>query len=106
MTGFDADLGKLTEGAAAIDALSKRTEELAVQLQGACAAPPRVGDVQATAVYQQAHFDWAQTRFEDLAASETELAGFAAKLRETAATYRGDDTATARALGRIIGGLR
>ncbi|WP_121392490.1 hypothetical protein [Actinokineospora cianjurensis] len=105
MTGFAAELGKLAEGATALDDLAKRTEELAVRLQGACAAPPQVGDVQATAVYQQGHFDWTQTRFEDLVASEVEVAGFARKLRETAAAYSGDDTATARALGRIIGGL-
>ncbi|SES42489.1 hypothetical protein [Actinokineospora terrae] len=105
MTGFAANLGKLTEGAKALDDLAKRTEELAVRLQGACAAPPQVGDVQATAVYQQAHFDWTQTRFEDLAASEAEVAGFATRLRETAAAYSGDDAATAQALGRIIGGL-
>jgi hypothetical protein len=106
VTGFEVIPAKLDEGDTNLDNLAKQIATLAVRLQGACQAPPKVGDVQATAVYQQGHFDWTQTRFEDLIASETELGKFAAKLRETARTYSGNDAHTAAALRQIIGGLR
>jgi len=35
-------------------------------LEGSCESVPKVGDVQAGLAFGQAHYDWAQTRFEDL----------------------------------------
>jgi len=43
-------------------------------LEGSCESVPKVGDVQAGLAFGQAHYDWAQTRFEDLGASADELA--------------------------------
>jgi hypothetical protein len=105
MGGFAAIIPVLRSDADDLDRLARETKDLAVKLQGACQAPPKVGDVQAAVVYQQANYDWTQTRFEDLLAAEAEVTEFARKLRATAESYAGVDGETARALTEIIGGL-
>lgn len=102
MARFAADLAEIGRVGGAIGTLATETGDLAVRLQGGCQAPPRVGDTQATAGYQRAHFDWTQTRFEDLVASERALAGLAGKLRESASTYAGQDDAVTGALAKIL----
>lgn len=94
---LDAAAGVLAAGAAAVS-------DLATTLQASCLAPPRVGDVQAAAAFGQAHYDWVQTRFEDLVASADELAHHGQQLAATAQRYRGADTGAANGLGEAPGG--
>ncbi|WP_157619953.1 hypothetical protein [Saccharothrix sp. NRRL B-16348] len=91
MGGFAAIIPVLRSDADDLDRLARETKDLAVKLQGACQAPPKVGDVQAAVVYQQANYDWTQTRFEDLLAAEVEVTEFARRLRATADSYAGID---------------
>ena len=102
MTSFRVTPAELDQSATGIDQLAAGTGNLAVQLQGACESTPKVGDVQATAVYQQAHYDWTQTRFEDLMAAEAHLAAFADNLRATATAYARSDADAAQLLYGIL----
>jgi len=57
-------------------AASRKGTAMTVQvtaLEGSCESVPKVGDVQAGLAFGQAHYDWAQTRSADLAASADEL---------------------------------
>lgn len=68
------------------------------QLEAATLSPPRVGDLPATAVFSQAHYDWTQTRFEDLAASTEGLSQLAEALRAAAVRFRAQDESGANDL--------
>lgn len=48
--------------------------------------------MQAAAAFGQAHYDWAQTRFEDVVAAAQELDHQSGLLRATATRYRTTDT--------------
>lgn len=102
MTSFGVDPAELDQGAAKIDELATDTGDLAVQIEGACESTPKIGNVQAAAVYQQAHYDWSQTRFEDLVASGAHVAALATNLRATASTYAQCDDQAAQMLIRIL----
>lgn len=93
---------ELDQGAAKIDELATNTDHLAVEIEGECESTPKVGNVQAAAVYQQAHYDWSQTRFEDLMASGAHLAALAKNLRATSATYAHSDAQAAQMLIQIL----
>ena len=93
----------LEEAARALVAAAAATEQVGTALEGRCLSQPRVGDVQAAAAFGQAHYDWAQTRFEDLLAAAAALEPHGAQLRADAAGYRGTDTAAAVGLGRAPG---
>lgn len=102
MTSFRVTPTELDQGATKIDQLATGTNDIATKIEGACASPPKVGDVQATAVFQQAHYDWTQTRFEDLMASRANLATLAENLRATAKTYAQSDAQAAEMLFKIL----
>jgi len=76
-----------------------------VALEGSCESVPKVGDVQAGLAFGQAHYDWAQTRFEDLGASADELADVARMLKSSADAFTGQDQRTQHALSSIVAAL-
>ncbi|GAB2910739.1 hypothetical protein GCM10027047_06210 [Rhodococcus aerolatus] len=89
---LDVTPDALDEAARALVAAAAAVEQVGTSLEGRCLTQPRVGDVQAAAAFGQAHYDWAQTRFEDLVASAEQLDHQADLLRATATRYRGADT--------------
>ncbi|GIH03918.1 hypothetical protein Rhe02_19850 [Rhizocola hellebori] len=86
---FEVSPAELTAGAAWADRLAAEFRAIGDRLQLGCQAAPKVGNVQAAAAYQQAHFGWAQTRFEDLMAGHAALTKVADGLREIAARRTG-----------------
>lgn len=102
MTSFRVIPAELNQGAAKTDELATTAGDLANAIEGECESTPKVGNVQATAVYQQAYYDWSQTRFEDLMASSTQLAALAKNLRATASTYAHCDAEAERMLIKIL----
>jgi hypothetical protein len=80
---------ELTAGAAWADRLAVEFRASGDRLQLGCQAAPKVGNVQAAAAYQQAHFVWAQTRFEDLMAGHAQLTEVAEGLRKIVAIGKG-----------------
>ncbi|MGH3826030.1 MAG: hypothetical protein ACRDQX_02465 [Pseudonocardiaceae bacterium] len=102
MTSFQVIPAELNQGAAKIEELENTADNLAVDIEGGCESRPKVGNVQAAAVYQQAHYDWSQTRFEDLMASGAHLAALAKNLRATASTYTHGDAEAERMLIKIL----
>ncbi len=102
MTSFRVIPAELDQGAAKLEELATSTDHLAGEIEGECESIPKVGDVQAAAVYQQAHYDWSQTRFEDLLASGAHLTALAEKLRATASTYAHSDAQAAQMLIKIL----
>jgi uncharacterized protein YukE len=102
MTSFRVIPAELNQGAAKIDELATTAGNLANEIEGECESPPKVGNVQAAAVYQQGHYDWSQTRFEDLMASSAHLAALAKNLRVTASTYARCDAEAERMLIKIL----
>jgi hypothetical protein len=105
VTSFQVVLAELDQGASQLGGLAAKTHDLAVEVEGECEAPPKVGDVQATAVYQQAHYDWTQTRFEDLMASEAHLGVLSQKLHAVASNYAETEAQTKQALSTILDDL-
>lgn len=77
----------------------------ATALEGSCESVPKVGDVQAGLAFGRAHYDWAQTRFEDLSASADELADVARMLKSSADAFTGQDQRTQHALSSIVAAL-
>ena len=55
--------------------------------------------------FGQAHYDWAQTRFEDLTASAEELVDVAKLLESSAAAFAGQDQRTQQVLNSIVTAL-
>jgi hypothetical protein len=102
MTSFRVIPAELDQGAAKLEELAINSDHLADEIEGECESTPKVGDVQAAAVYQQAHYDWSQTRFKDLMASGAHLAALADKLRATASTYAHGDAQAAQMLIKIL----
>lgn len=105
MTSFRVIPTELDQGAAKIDELATGTDHVAGEIEGECESTPKVGDVQAAAIYQQAHYDWSQTRFEDLMASGAHLDALAKNLRATASTYAHSDAQAAQTLIKILNEL-
>lgn len=81
---LDVAAGELARIAAAVAGVG-------AQLEAATLSPPRVSDLPATAVLTQAHYDWTQTRFEDLTASTEGLDHLAEALRAAAVLFRAHD---------------
>ena len=77
----------------------------ATALEGRCESVPKVGDVQAGLAFGQAHYDWAQTRFEDLTVSAEELVDVAKLLESSAAAFAGQDQRTQQVLNSIVTAL-
>jgi uncharacterized protein YukE len=102
MTSFRVIPAELDQGAAKLEELATSVEHLAGEIEGECESTPKVGDVQAAAVYQQAHYDWSQTRFEDLMAACAHLTAAAEKLRATASTYAHSDAHATQMLIKIL----
>lgn len=89
-------------------AASRKGTAMTVQvtaLEGSCESVPKVGDVQAGLAFGQAHYDWAQTRFEDLTASAEELVDVAKLLESSAAAFAGQDQRTQQVLNSIVTAL-
>ncbi len=55
--------------------------------------------------FGQAHYDWAQTRFEDLIASADELAQVSTLLTRAAEAFAGQDQRTRQVLDGIVSAL-
>lgn len=102
MSGFEVNLNQLDSGMSEVRGLAATTKSQATELEGECESTPKVGDVQAAAVFQQAHYDWTQTRFEDLMESETKLGTAADNLHKTVTKYRNSDDLVAKMLARIL----
>ena len=100
-TYVDADT--IEAAARGLEALAGQVRAAGTLLEGSCLSVPEVGDVQAAAAFGQAHYDWAQTRFEDLEASSTGLATLAAALSGAARAYRSTEDDTAAALDVVLG---
>lgn len=101
MSFFQVDLAALATGAAAFDRHSASQRAIADTVQGVAQAPPAVGDVSAAAPFQQAWYDWVQTRFEDLHAAADVLAATGRRIEDTAAAYGEQDVAVADGLTAI-----
>lgn len=95
----------LTAAAQQIVGAGKELHAQATALEGTCASVPKVGDVQAGLAFGQAHYDWAQTRFEDLTASADELAQVSTLLKGAAAAFAGQDQRTQQVLSTIVAAL-
>lgn len=95
----------LTAAADQIASVGKELHAQATELEGSCESVPKVGDVQAGLAFGQAHYDWAQTRFEDLTASADELAQVATLLTSSAEAFAGQDQQTQQALSSIAAAL-
>lgn len=102
MDGLHVNFDQLDSGVEDLRRVAATTKSQATELEGECESVPRVGDVQAAAVFQQAHYDWTQTRFEDLMESEAKLAAAASRLQVTVADYRENDNLVAERLARIL----
>ena len=63
----------LTATADQVASAGRELRAQATELEGSCESVPKVGDVQAGLAFGQAHYDWAQARSADLAASADEL---------------------------------
>jgi hypothetical protein len=96
---LDVSSAALDDAARILVSAAAAIEDVGTALEGRCLTQPRVGDVQAAAAFGQAHYDWSQTRFEDLVASAQGLDHDAELLRTTAARYRGTDADGATGLG-------
>ena len=62
---LDVQPDALDAAAAALARIAGEVRDAGTRLEHATLSPPRVGDLPATAVFDQAHYDWTQTRFED-----------------------------------------
>lgn len=91
----------LDAAAATLARLAGEVRDAGARLESATLSPPRVGDLPATAVFDQAHYDWTQTRFEDLTASADGLDHLGETLRAAAGRYRNQDDVGAD--GLVIG---
>jgi uncharacterized protein YukE len=105
MSGFHVRPHQLDASATSISAHARAIKAQATKLEGECESTPKVGDVQAAALFQQDHYDWTQTRFEDLIASEEALSTFARNLHATADDFRTTDAQVAEAMGVLLGRL-
>lgn len=102
MESFRADIGALTDiGSRFNSELREEQRSIADQVQGAGQVQPNVGDVAAAAGLQQSWYDWVQTRFEDLQATDDVLTGIGKAFAETATAYERSDNDTAAHLERI-----
>ncbi len=88
-----------------IGAASTELRGQATALEGSCEAVPKVGDVQAGLPFGQAHYDWVQTRFEDLMASADELRDVANLLTGAAELFAAQDRRTEQTINGILAAL-
>jgi len=95
----------LTGVAGEVAGAGRELHAQATALEGSCESVPKVGDVQAGLVFGQAHYDWAQTRFEDLTASADELVQVSTLLKNSAETFTGQDQRTQQVLNSIVAAL-
>lgn len=93
---------ELSSTSDAVAASAKKIRAQATTLEGSCESVPKIGDVQAGLVFGQAHYDWAQTRFEDLIASADELVEVAQLLKSSAEAFASQDQATQQAINKIL----
>ncbi len=102
MTGFGVEPETLDQVGARFGAeLSGAQRSIADQVQGSAQPALNVGDVAAAAGFQQRWYDWVQTRFEDLQATDDLITGIGVALQDTAREYRQSDDGIAGDLGRI-----
>ncbi len=85
--------------------VSGTQRSIADQVQNSTQVPLNVGDVAAAAGFQQRWYGWAQTRFEDLQATDDLITGMGVALQDTAREYQLSDDGVAGDLGRIGDGL-
>jgi len=102
MGSFEVKPQKLIAASKQTARLAKRTRSDAMKLEGESDTPAAVGDVQQAAGYQQAVYDWIQTRFEDLMASELKLGDLATGLNKAAAEYLLSDDEAAKMMSRLL----
>ena len=95
---LDVQPDALDAAAAALARIAGEVRDAGTRLEHATLSPPRVGDLPATAVFDQAHYDWTQTRFEDLTASADGLDHLGGTLHAAAARYRDRDDVGANGL--------
>jgi len=102
MTGFGVEPEAPDQVGARFRAdVSGTQRSIADQVQSSAQSALNVGDVAAAAEFQQRWYDWVQTRFEDLQATDDLITGVGAALQETAREYRQSDDGIAADLGRI-----
>ncbi len=95
----------LTATADQVASAGRELRAQATELEGSCESVPKVGDVQAGLAFGQAHYDWTQTRFEDLVASADELAEVSTLLNSAADAFTRQDQRTKQALNTIVSAL-
>jgi len=102
MTGFGVEPEALDRvGGRFRGDVSGTQRSIADQVQGCAQSALNVGDVAAGAGFQQRWYDWVQTRFEDLQATDDLITSVGAALQNTAWEYRQSDDGVAGDLGRI-----
>lgn len=102
MSGFLVDPQALDASGARFGAdLSATQRSIADQVQGSAQARMNLGDVAAAAGFQQRWYEWVQTRFEDLQATDDVVTELGTKLRDTASDYQQRDDDIAADLRRI-----
>jgi uncharacterized protein YukE len=84
---------------------AKEIRSQGTALEGSCESVPKVGDVQAALVFGQAHYDWAQTRFEDLAASAEDLVEVSQLLKKSGEAFAAQDQQTRQTINNILSAL-
>ena len=95
----------LTGAADQIAGAGKELHAQVTVLEGVCESVPKVGDVQAGLAFGQAHYDWAQTRFEDLTSSADELTHVSTLLTNATEAFAGQDQRTQQVLSNIVAAL-
>jgi len=99
--GFEIDLDVLRDVANELDQVAQQTVGVAYEVQGAGLAAPAVGDVRGAVVFQQAWYDWVQTRFEDLLATRDRTTGAVDRLRATTETTEQTEQGVVERLMRV-----
>jgi hypothetical protein len=86
---------------------SAAQRSIADQVQGSAQVRMNLGDVAAAADFQRNWYDWAQTHFEDLRATDDLITELGTKLGATARDYQQSDddiAAELRRIGDALGG--
>ena len=95
---LEVDPAALDAAGSVLALLAGRVDAVGRQLETATMSPPNVGDLPATAAFSQAHYDWTQTRFEDLVASAQGFDHLAQTVHAVGVRYANGDTGGANGL--------